>query len=76
LGPSPTCDYESGDFKSFVAELKKYNFTVISGRQHTFNALLHTRTSEPVYVSAPGALPASYGEHGPAMSGGPPAGNK
>ena len=40
------------DFKSFVAELKKYKFNFISGVNTLFNALLHTAGFETVDFSA------------------------
>src|SRR6195256_4096198 len=40
------------DFKSFVAELKKYKFNFISGVNTLFNALLHTPGFETVDFSA------------------------
>lgn len=40
------------DFKAFVAELKKYKFTFISGVNTLFNALLHTPGFETVDFSA------------------------
>jgi len=40
------------DFKSFVAELKKYKFHFISGVNTLFNALLHTEGFETVDFSA------------------------
>ena len=40
------------DFKSFVAELKKYRFNFISGVNTLFNALLHTPGFETVDFSA------------------------
>jgi long-chain acyl-CoA synthetase len=40
------------DFKSFIAELKKYRFNFISGVNTLFNALLHTPGFETVDFSA------------------------
>jgi long-chain acyl-CoA synthetase len=40
------------DFKSFIAELKKYKFNFISGVNTLFNALLHTPGFETVDFSA------------------------
>jgi long-chain acyl-CoA synthetase len=40
------------DFKSFIAELKKYKFNFISGVNTLFNALLHTSGFETVDFSA------------------------
>src|SRR6266404_5751552 len=40
------------DFKAFVAELKKYKFSFISGVNTLFNALLHTPDFETVDFSA------------------------